>query len=102
MEDEYSILINLVYLLEAEGYEVISAQDGAAGINLAKQHLPDLIISDIMMPGVNGYQALEALRKDPATVGIQFIFLSAKSTPENMREGMQLGADDYICKPFNR
>jgi len=102
IDDEYDIVTNLVYLLETVGYEFISAQDGADGINLAKQHLPDLIISDIMMPHVNGYQVLEALRKDPATVGIPFIFLSAKSSRQNIRYGMQLGAEDYITKPFSQ
>ncbi|NWJ48793.1 MAG: response regulator transcription factor [Chloroflexi bacterium] len=102
IDDELEILTNLVYLLEAEGYEVLSAQNGTTGINLAKQFQPALIISDIMMPGISGYQVLESLRKDPATLTIPFVFLSAKSTHDDIRHGMQLGAEDYISKPFSQ
>ncbi|NWJ48794.1 MAG: response regulator transcription factor [Chloroflexi bacterium] len=100
IEDEVEIGINLCYMLEAAGYEVISAQGGKHGIELARQFLPDLILSDIMMPDIDGYQVLESLRKDPATLAIPVIFLTAKSSHENIRQGMQLGVDDYICKPF--
>jgi two-component system KDP operon response regulator KdpE len=102
IDDELEILTNLVYLLEAEGYEVLSAQDGTTAINLAKRFQPALIISDIMMPGVTGYQVLETLRQDPTTITIPFVFLSAKSAHEDIRQGMQLGAEDYISKPFSQ
>jgi DNA-binding response OmpR family regulator len=100
IEDEVEIRINLCYMLEASGYEVIAAQGGKHGIELARQFLPDLILSDIMMPDIDGYQVLETLRQNPATLAIPFVFLSAKSAHEDIRQGMQLGADDYISKPF--
>lgn len=100
IEDDETLLENTRELLEISGYEVITAIDGIQGVNLAKTHLPDLIISDIMMPEMDGISALERLQSDKNTCSIPFIFISVKSDPEDIRYGMNLGADDYITKPF--
>ncbi len=91
---------NTAELLELSNYEVITASNGKKGIEQAKQNLPDIIICDIMMPEIDGYGVLEALSKDPATANIPFIFLSAKTEHKDIRRGMDLGADDYLTKPF--
>jgi CheY-like chemotaxis protein/anti-sigma regulatory factor (Ser/Thr protein kinase) len=87
--------------LEKEGYDTISANDGTSGIQLAIQELPDLILCDIMMPHMDGYEVMEILHSNPYTNTIPFIYLTAKSDPKDFRTGMQLGADDYLTKPFN-
>ncbi len=102
IEDEEFIRENLAALLEAEGYEVISAANGRIGVEMARQHLPDLILSDILMPELDGYGVYRELHQDPVTALIPFIFLTAKATPADLRAGMALGADDYLTKPFTR
>jgi two-component system sensor histidine kinase/response regulator len=100
IEDEAAILNNIVEVLELEGFEVLAAQDGAGGVELALQHTPDLIICDITMPSMDGYEVLVKLRSNPATVTTPFIFLTARADRPFMRHGMELGADDYVTKPF--
>jgi len=100
IEDENAVRENLHELLELEGHTAFSASDGRDGIELIRQHLPDLIICDIQMPKMDGYQVLEALSEDPYTNSIPFIFLTAKTSRSDMRTGMDLGADDYLTKPF--
>lgn len=100
MEDDAGVRLPIEDLLEAHGYKVLSAENGREGIELAKKHRPDLIISDIMMPEVDGYAAFEAIQNDPITAVIPYIFLTAKTDPAEVREGLGLGADDYITKPF--
>ncbi|GAB2776640.1 response regulator [Salinimicrobium soli] len=100
IEDDTTLLQNTRELLELSGYEVFTAQNGEEGIDLALEKLPDLIISDIMMPKANGYEVYKALQKRNKTREIPFIFLSVKANPEDVRRGMNLGADDYITKPF--
>lgn len=102
IDDDALVRANLVELLELESFEVLSAEDGRAGVQLARQHLPDLIICDIMMPELDGYGVLGELRQDSATATIPFIFLTAKTEKSDMRQGMSLGADDYLVKPFTR
>lgn len=85
--------------LQAEGFDTIGAHNGATGIQLAQEHSPDLIICDIMMPDMDGYAVLTALRQEPITAIIPFIFLTGSNTPEDVRKGMELGADDYLSKP---
>jgi diguanylate cyclase (GGDEF)-like protein len=87
-------------LLEAEGFEVIGTEDGLKGVEFAKQQQPDLIICDIMMPEMNGYEVLEVLQQNKLTAVIPFIFLSAFAEKGAVRRGMELGADDYLTKPF--
>lgn len=100
MEDDPSVMMPLVDILEAEGYDVLQAEDGIQGVKLAKSEMPDLIVSDIMMPEMDGLQAFEELEKDPHTSVIPFIFLTAKADPMDIRKGLGLGADDYLTKPF--
>ncbi|MDQ1266503.1 MAG: hypothetical protein QG635_1655 [Bacteroidota bacterium] len=100
IEDEISVLENLIEILGISDYEVYSASDGIQGVEFAKRYLPDLIICDILMPIIDGYEVLEALRNDEQTSAIPFIFLTAKSDKTDIRYGMELGADDYLTKPF--
>jgi len=100
IEDEQFIRENIVEILEANDYQVLSAPDGAAGVELALQHLPDLILCDVMMPELDGHAVLQQLRENPATYATPFIFLTAKANTKDLREGMNLGADDYLTKPF--
>lgn len=102
IEDDDSVRENLAELLEAEGYEVFSATNGRAGIEMAREKRPDLILCDIRMPEMDGYQVLETLRQDTITDLIPFLFLTARATPADLRRGMVLGADDYLTKPFRR
>ncbi len=100
IEDETYIRQNVHELLEFEGFEVQSVPNGIEGLQQAHDWLPDLIICDIMMPELNGFEVLQELRRDSLTATIPFIFLTAKATRHDMRTGMELGADDYLTKPF--
>lgn len=100
IEDDKEILDDLVELLTEENYIVVTAKNGKDGIELIKQELPALILCDILMPGVDGYEVLTEIQKYKDTRSIPFIFLSAKVEKQDVRRGMQLGADDYIFKPF--
>jgi anti-anti-sigma factor len=100
IEDEAEIRENIQEILELEGFDVLTAENGRIGVQLAQQHHPDLIICDVMMPELDGYDVLVTLRQDPNTLKIPFIFLSAKATKADFRKGMSLGADDYLTKPF--
>ncbi len=100
IEDEPDICENVVEILELEGFETLFAHNGDMGIELALTHQPDLVLCDIMMPGTDGYQVLIALRDNPGTALMPFVFLTAKADRHSMRHGMTLGADDYITKPF--
>ncbi|AKD58225.1 response regulator [Spirosoma radiotolerans] len=100
IEDEDQIRHNLVELLTLSGYEVASASSGLSGLALASQRPPDLILCDIMMPQMDGYQVLEAIRRNPGLAHLPFVFLTAKSDMVDLRRGMSLGADDYLTKPF--
>lgn len=102
VEDEADIRENLALLLRMEGYEPLEAGNGLTGLALARQYLPDLILSDVLMPELDGYGFLEALRADPVTASIPFIFLTGKTDRAQRRRGMNLGADDYLGKPFTR
>lgn len=101
IEDNPDIRENTAEILSLANYEVIEAQNGREGVDLARKEQPDLIICDIMMPQLDGYGVLHLLSKDAATAGIPFIFLTAKSEKEDFRKGMNLGADDYLTKPFD-
>ena len=87
--------------MELSGYQVETASNGRAGVEVAKKYMPNIIVCDIMMPELDGYGVLEALSKNEITKYIPFIFLSAKTERQDIRKGMDLGADDYITKPFN-
>lgn len=100
IEDTQPVREEIATLLRFEGFEVIEAQDGVDGVRQALESPPDLIICDILMPAMDGYAVLENLRRSAATALTPFIFLTAKSNRSDMRNGMNLGADDYLTKPF--
>lgn len=102
IDDTDFILDSTSVLLEFEGYEVITALDGTKGIELAINNKPDLIICDISMPGLSGYDVLARLRSNKETATIPFVFLTALTEKSKVREGMQKGADDYLTKPFGK
>lgn len=101
IEDDLEIRKNLVTILEMNGFETMCASNGNIGLQLALSHLPDLIISDVMMPVLNGFELLTELRKHDETINTPFLFLTARTEKQDMREGMNLGADDFITKPFD-
>ncbi len=100
IEDNQDVRENTADILELANYEVQTAEDGLAGMEKIALFRPDIIICDIMMPGLNGFSVLQRLSEDPANAGIPFIFLTAKTSRTDMRKGMNLGADDYLTKPF--
>lgn len=100
IEDNEDVRENTADLLELYRYQVATSPDGASGLLKAKEFHPDLIICDIMMPGMDGYQVLASLQGEPETASIPFIFLSARADKTDIRKGMNLGADDYLTKPF--
>jgi len=100
IEDNNEVRENTAEILELARYQVLSAENGKVGVELAIAEKPDLIICDIMMPVLDGYGVLHMLTKNPDTSAIPFIFLTAKSERDDFRKGMELGADDYITKPF--
>ncbi|SDF41220.1 response regulator [Cellulophaga baltica] len=100
IEDDRALRENTEELLDLAGYAVKTAPNGKIGITAAKVLLPDIILCDIMMPEVDGYGVLKALNEDEITKQIPFIFLSAKTEHKEIRKGMDLGADDYLTKPF--
>lgn len=100
VEDEQDVRLNLQDLLESESYQVITANDGLDGFAKAIEEKPDLIISDIKMPRMDGYEFYKQLQQNSNTINIPFIFLSARVEMSDLREGMKLGADDYLTKPF--
>lgn len=100
IEDESAVLENILEIIEEFDYEVFGASNGIEGLKQAKENLPDLIICDIMMPELDGFGVITELQKDQQTAAIPFIFLTAKADREDLRQGMNLGADDYLTKPF--
>ncbi|WP_435412718.1 response regulator [Psychroserpens mesophilus] len=101
IEDDTVLRENTAELLMLSNYSVITASNGKIGVKMAKKHLPDIIVCDIMMPELDGYGVLQSLSQNESTKYIPFIFLSAKTEHKDVRKGMNLGADDYITKPFN-
>ncbi|MCC6234132.1 MAG: response regulator transcription factor [Verrucomicrobiales bacterium] len=101
IEDEPEMRRNLARLLKLEGYDAVAAENGAAGVVLARQRKPDLVICDVMMPQMDGHEVLRTLRADPALRSVPFIFLTAKGEKSDQRGGMNLGADDYLTKPVD-
>lgn len=102
IEDNKEVRENTAEILELAGYSVATAPDGKSGVEEVKKNIPDLIICDIMMPVLDGYGVLHLLNKDSKTSSIPFIFLTAKAERSDMRRGMEMGADDYITKPFDK
>ena len=100
IEDNEDVRENTADILELAGYKTTTAENGKIGVKKATQLLPDFILCDIMMPELDGYEVLETLSKNSKTSQIPFIFLTAKTEKFDMRKGMNLGADDYLTKPF--
>ena len=101
IEDNNDIRENIVEILQLADYSVYEAQNGKTGVDLAIKHKPDIILCDIMMPELDGYGVLYILNKNPETAAIPFIFLTAKAERLDHRKGMEMGADDYLTKPFD-
>lgn len=101
VEDEQVLQKNIIKILRLEGFEVMGADDGVSGVACARQESPDLIVCDVMMPEMDGYQVLQTLQEDVDTALIPFIFLTAKTDRSDMRQGFEMGADDYLVKPFD-
>jgi len=102
IEDDADVRTNLEDLLEAENYEVLLAENGPWGVELALSEPPDLILCDRMMPELSGEGVLQKIRENPLVADTPFIFLTALADRTEQRQGMNLGADDYIAKPFTR
>ncbi|AFY74446.1 histidine kinase,Response regulator receiver domain protein,histidine kinase [Synechococcus sp. PCC 7502] len=100
IEDISSLREEIIEVLSLEGFEVIGAADGKQGIEIATAELPDLVICDVSMPVMDGYSTLAAMQEHDSTATIPFIFLTAYNDPTQVRKGMNLGADDYLTKPF--
>lgn len=101
IEDNIDVLENTAELLELAGYDVVTSQNGKEGLEAARDTQPDLVICDIMMPELDGYGVLRAFENIPEMAGKPFIFMTAKSEKSDIRIGMDLGADDYLTKPFS-
>jgi DNA-binding NarL/FixJ family response regulator len=99
IEDEEQTRKNLATILRMEGHTTLTTADGQAGLEIARREQPDLILCDVMMPCLDGHGVLAALRGDKATAAIPFIFLTARGERNDLRTGMNLGADDYLTKP---
>jgi two-component system, sensor histidine kinase and response regulator len=102
IEDAYEVRESVAAVLRFYDFDVLTAADGRNGLQLARQHVPDVIISDILMPGMDGYGLLRAVREAPETATIPVILLTAMDERADMRQGMTLGADDYLTKPFEK
>jgi len=99
IDDDAKMRRQIAALLAAEGFATVEARNGREGVALAVRELPDLVLCDITMPEMNGHRVLEAVRADPATAHLPFIFLTGWGEREDLRTGMNLGADDYLVKP---
>ena len=101
VDDEPNIVMSLEYIFKKENFEVFIARDGAEAIEIVDANLPDIILLDIMMPNVDGYQVLKYLKSNKKLNKIKVIFLSAKNKVSDIELGLKLGADKYISKPFS-
>src|SRR6188474_1549790 len=101
IEDNKDLRENTAEILDLAGYKTFTAENGKKGVDIAVKEKPDVIVCDIMMPELDGYGVLHMLRKNETTQAIPFIFLTAKAERSDFRKGMEMGADDYITKPFD-
>lgn len=101
IEDEITIRDGILDILTFEDFDVLGAENGIVGVQLAKEHKPDMIICDLIMPELDGYGVITAIRNDPDMQDIPFVFLSAKSSKSDIEKGLALGANAYLTKPFN-
>jgi DNA-binding response OmpR family regulator len=101
VDDEPYIARVIKFKLEQEGYNVISANDGQTGLQKIREEKPDLVLLDVMMPGLSGYDVCQQLKQDPALAGIPVVILTAKGQERDREQGLNMGASDYITKPFS-
>lgn len=101
VDDEADIVELVSYNLKKEGFTVITASNGREAVQLAADHKPEVVILDVMMPGMNGFEVCAALRSAPGTASASVVFLTARSTEIDQLRGLELGADDYIQKPVS-
>lgn len=101
VDDEPNILLSLEFLMKKEGYRVFIARDGAEAFDIIRQEVPDLLLLDVMMPRVDGYEVCSFVKQSPAYQHCKIIFLSAKSKQADVQRGLALGADLYLPKPFS-
>lgn len=101
VDDEPNIVISLEFLMMREGHEVRVARDGEAGLAAVRTHRPDLVVLDVMMPKLDGFAVLEAVRSDPKLAATRILMLTAKGREAEMTKGLALGADAYMSKPFS-
>ncbi len=101
VDDEPNILMSLEFLLKKSGYQVYIARDGSEALDIVNKEVPEMILLDIMMPDVDGYEVCQKIKKDLTTSHIKIVFLSAKSKQEDIAKGYEMGADLYITKPFS-
>ncbi|HOL38003.1 MAG TPA: response regulator [Rubrivivax sp.] len=100
-DDEPNIVVSLEYLMKREGHEVLVARDGDEALALARSAGPALVLLDVMMPGKSGFEVCQALRADAATAGIKVLMLTAKGRDTDVAQGLGVGADAYMTKPFS-
>jgi DNA-binding response OmpR family regulator len=102
VEDDSSVLRATSYILEKEGYEVLTAQNGLEGLKKAKEDNPDLLILDVMLPGIDGFEICHSLRAEPQTAQLPILMFSAKGQEADKATGLKVGADEYLVKPVDR
>ena len=100
VDDEPTIVRLMEFILARQGHEMIVAVNGEEALEKIKSQRPDLVLLDIMMPRIDGYEVAQRLRADPATVSLPIIMLSAKAQDEDIRRGVEVGVDEYVTKPF--
>jgi DNA-binding response OmpR family regulator len=101
VDDEPSIVVPIQFLMEQQGYNVVIAENGHDALDMIYKYTPDLVLLDIMLPGIDGYEVCEIVRLNPKLRGIKIIFLTAKGREVEIAKGLALGADAYITKPFS-
>lgn len=101
VDDEPGIVMSLEFLMKKEGYQVYIARDGAEALDIIRQEHPDLVVLDVMMPSVDGYEVCRQVKEDESLRRTKVIFLSAKSKDTDIEKGLSLGADLYLTKPFS-
>ena len=101
IEDEKDILELLRYNLARDGFKGVTAEEGQKGVSLARAKLPDVLLLDLMLPGLDGLEICRSLKKDPKTAGIPIVMVTAKGEESDIVTGLELGADDYVTKPFS-
>ena len=101
VDDEPSIVVPIQFLMEQQGYSVVIAENGHDALDMIYQYTPDLVLLDIMLPGIDGYEVCEIIRLNPKLRDVKIIFLTAKGREVEIAKGLALGADAYITKPFS-